>query len=139
MLVHLQKHDGVNESIEVISFALAREMAESLDWDSESYHFEYAVEFGGEAFMPSIAFTNDCGRTLEFGPNSDGRFWLSYRYEAFKSTFGFTSLVQEKEQLLPACELETALNILEKHYGGRHQNIVAVLPTPASDDELENE
>jgi hypothetical protein len=114
-------------------------MAASLDWDLESYHYEYAVEFGGEAFMPGIAFTNDCGRTLEFGPHSDGRFWLSYRYETFASTFGFTSLALEKEQLLAACDLETALNILDKHYDGRHQDIVALLPPASKGDELERE
>jgi len=129
MLLELRKHDGTDEVIEVLGSNLAQEIVTSIDWDAERRRFEQLVESEDEAFFPSIAFTNDCFRTLELGPNSDDTFWISYRYSVLKSTFGFTSVIQEREQRLQECELAIALGLLERHYAGKHQEIVALLPT----------
>jgi hypothetical protein len=86
------------------------------------------------ATYTSIAFTNDAVRTLEFGPNGDETFWLSYRYSVVGSTFGFYSLDQPREQMLEACSLETALDFLEQHYGSKHHDIVSALPAPREPD-----
>jgi hypothetical protein len=96
--------------------------------------FEQLVESEGESYLPSIAFTDDAGRTLEFGPNTDDTFWLSYRYSTIRSTFGFCPVDQPRDQQLEACPLETALGLLERHYGSRHIDIVSALPEQRDPD-----
>jgi len=79
---------------------------------------------------------DDATRTLEFGPNADETFWVSYRYSKLKSSYGFYALDFQLEQQLPACPFETALDLMNLHYGGKHQEIVEMLP-PAADPEGE--
>jgi hypothetical protein len=74
MLLQLKKHDGRVEEIEVLRNAFAREIAQSLDWDSERRRFELLEDSEGAAYLPSVAFTDNAGRILEFGPNTDESF-----------------------------------------------------------------
>jgi hypothetical protein len=134
MLLQLQKHNGPLEGIEVLRAASAREIASSVDWDVEHRRFEQLFEAQADCWLPSIAFSNDAGRTLEFGPNSDDTFWLSYRYSIMKSTFCFYPTDCSLEQQLETCDLETALGLVEQHYRGEHFEIVAALPTPQDPD-----
>jgi hypothetical protein len=128
MLLELRKHDGAMEEIEVLRGGFAREIATAFDWDAERRRFEQLEVSGGECYLPCIAFTDNAGRTLEFGPNSDDSFWVAYRYAILKSSFGFFPVSHQVEQQLEACAMDAALELLESHYLGKHADIVAALP-----------
>jgi hypothetical protein len=134
MLLQIRKHDGSTEEIEVLRSGFACEIATAFDWDAERRRFEQLAESEGESYLPSIAFTDDAGRTLEFGPNTDDTFWLSYCYSTVRSTFGFCPVDQPREQQLEACALKTALDLLEQHYGSKHLDIVSALPEQCDPD-----
>jgi hypothetical protein len=128
MLLQLRRHDGTTEDIEVLRSGFAREIAASFDWDAERRRFEHLEESGADSYLPGIAFMDNVGRTLEFGPNSDDTFWVSYRYSTMKSTFGFCPIDYQHDQQLQACQFEMALRLLDQHYAGEHQDIISFLP-----------
>jgi hypothetical protein len=131
MLVQLTKHDTTVEELEVLRSSFAREIATAFDWDAEWRRFEQQeLEEDSAVCPPSLAFTDDAGRTLEFGPNADSTFWVSYRYSIAKTRFGFYSMDQQQEQRLEGCDLPFALNLLEWHYSSRHLELVRDLPAP---------
>jgi hypothetical protein len=129
MLLTLRKHDGHVEDIEVLGSSFARKIATAFDWDAERRRFEQLVEVEAEAYFPSMALTNDADRTLEFGPNTDDTFWVTYRYSVLKSSWGFTAVPRDVELELEACTLEEALALMEQHYEGQHEEIVRALPS----------
>lgn len=128
MLLQLRKHDGAAEEIEVMRNEFAREIATSLNWDAERRRFEQLELEDCEAWPPSIAFTDNAGRVLEFGPNSDDSFWVSYRYAMLKSAFGFSQFSHECEQRIESYDLEAALEFVDWHYAGKHLDLVAAFP-----------
>lgn len=136
MLLQIRKHDGSTEEIEVLRSGFGCEIAAAFDWDAERRRFEQLAESEHECYLPSISFMDDAGRTLEFGPNTDDTFWLSYRYSLLGSTFGFCLVEQPREQQLEACPLEMALGLLERHYGGKHLDIVSALPEQRDPDNV---
>jgi hypothetical protein len=136
MLLQMRKHDGTVEEIEVLRSGFAREIATSFDWDAERRRFEQLIESEAICFLPSISFLDDSGRILEFGPNSDDSFWVSYRYSTMKSSFGFCPVEYGHEQVLQECLLGKALELIELHYRTGHQEIVDALP-PEEHPELD--
>jgi len=134
MLLELRKHDGAMEEIEVLRGGFACEIATAFDWDAERRRFEQLEVSGGECYLPCIAFTDNAGRTLEFGPNSDDSFWVAYRYAILKSSFGFFPVSHQVEQQLEACLMHAALELLESHYLGKHAEIVTALPAEGPRD-----
>lgn len=74
MLLQIRKHDGVTEEIEVLRSGLESEIATAFDWDAERRRYEQLADAEGESYLPCIAFTDNAGRTLEFGPNGDDSF-----------------------------------------------------------------
>lgn len=112
----------------------AREILASFDWDAERRRFEQLVESDEVAFLPSAAFTDDAGRTLELGPNSDETFWVIYRYSTLKSTFGFCPVDHEHEHQLEACEFDVALDLVERHYASKHFELVSLFPAQEGSD-----
>ena len=138
MLLQLRRHDGTTEEIEVLRNTFAREIATSFDWDAEWRRFEQRAESEVESYLPSIAFSDNAGRTLEFGPNSDDTFWVSYYYSTIKSTFGFCPVAQDQKQHLEICELQMALGLVDRHYDSKHLDIVSALPAPEFPSEENN-
>jgi hypothetical protein len=137
MLIQLRRHDGASDEIEVLASGFAREIATSFDWDAERRRFEHLEESGAESYLPSMALMDDAGRTLEFGPNTDDTYWVSYRYGVLKSSFGFCPVERPWEQLMEACSFASALNLINRHYAGLHLEIVSWLPD-GHDPECEN-
>ena len=129
MLLQFLKHDGSSQEIEVLAASFARKVATSFDWEAERRRFEQlAEEEEVPVYFPSISFVNDAFRILEFGPNTDDTFWVSYRYEVLKSSWGFMAVPQTVEQRLESCEFEVALEFLDHHYEGHHSELVKALP-----------
>lgn len=138
MLLQIRKHDGASEEIEVLNVRFAREIATSFDWDAERRRFEHLVESEGNGYLPSLTLVDDAGRILEFGPNSDDTFWVSYGYCTMKSTFGFHPQDHRSELRSDACAFDKALEFLDQHYAGSHQDIVSALrPETEADGAVE--
>jgi hypothetical protein len=136
MLLELRKHDGKTEEIEVLRAAFAREIATSLDWDSERRRFELLEVSEEDCQEPCIVFTDNAGRTLEFGPNSDESFWIVYRYSILKSSFGFFPVSHVISRELESSTLDLALDLLEKHYAGNHEELLEALPADGFEEEV---
>ena len=136
MLVQLVRHNGIDEIIEVLRSDLAVEIAIALDWESERCRFEQLEVTGEECYAPCIAFTNDCGRTFEFGPVTHEAFWITYRYLAIQSNFGFTAVEQEIEQMLKDASLDFVVELLKLHYAGEHRTIAKKLPQKNAFDDM---
>ena len=124
MLLELRKHDCNTEEIEVLRASFAQEIATSLDWDAERRRFEQREVSEEDCQLPCIVFTDNAGRTLEFGPNSDESFWIVYRYNVLKSSFGFFPVSHVISRELESSTLDLALALLEKHYAGNHAEIL---------------
>lgn len=86
MFIQLRQHDGTSNEIDILESDHARKIVTVFDWTAERRRFDEVEKSGAECFLPSISFMDDATRTLEFGPNTDGTFWVSYRYTTLKST-----------------------------------------------------
>jgi len=128
MLLQIRLHDGTSNEIEILESRHACEIATAFDWEAERRRFEQLAETGAECYLPSISFMDDATRMLEFGPNTDQTFWVSYRYSTLKSSFGFYSVDHQSDLQLPACTFEMALDLVRLHYEEKHEEIVAFLP-----------
>lgn len=131
MLLKLKKNDGAVEHIEVLEGRFACEIAAAFDWEGERMHYDLREIDGEHRQMPAMEFINDAGRSLEFGPNYDGTFWVSYRYLILKSTFGVFPVDHRQEQRWESCTLDAALGLLLYHYGSEHRRLVDLLPPEA--------
>ena len=136
MVIQLRQHDGTSNDIDLAVCEHAREIATSFDWESERRRFEQLEETGAECYLPCISLMDDATRTLEFGPNADATFWICYRYWMMKSSYGFCLVDNQRELQMQSCVFEKALDLMDLHYAGKHDEIIALFP---DENDLESE